>query len=59
MQQAAQGWAAFEGRDFMIPEDVKSVSPLVLPHRLALRSASDLDAAAVVQELLGSVPVPI
>ena len=59
LQQAAQGWAAFEGRDFMIPEDVKSVAPLVLPHRLALRSASDLDAAAVVQELLGSVPVPV
>ena len=59
LQQAAQGWATFEGRDFMIPEDVKSVAPLVLPHRLALRSASDLDAAAVVQELLGSVPVPV
>ena len=59
LQQAAQGWAAFEGRDFMIPEDVKSVAPLVLPHRLALRSASDLDAAAVVQELLSSVPVPV
>ena len=59
LQQAAQGWAAFEGRDFMIPEDVKSVAPLVLPHRLALRSASDLDAAALVQELLGSVPVPV
>ena len=59
LQQAAQGWAAFEGRDFMIPEDVKSVAPLVLPHRMALRSASDLDAAAVVQELLGSVPVPV
>ena len=59
LQQAAQGWAAFEGRAFMIPEDVKSVAPLVLPHRLALRSASDLDAAALVQELLGSVPVPV
>ena len=43
----------------MIPEDVKSVAPLVLPHRLALRSASDLDAVALVQELLGSVPVPV
>ena len=59
LQQAAQGWAAFEGRDFMIPEDVKSVAPLVLPHRLALRSSSDVDAAAVVHELLGSVPVPV
>ena len=59
LQQAAQGWAAFEGRDYMVPEDVKRVAPLVLSHRIALRPGSDASAAEMVHELLDHVPVPL
>ncbi len=59
LQQAAQGWAAFEGRDFLIPEDVKKVAPLVMPHRIAARSGTGTSAAEIVQEVLDAIPVPI
>ncbi len=56
---AAQAWAAFEGRDFLVPEDVKYTAPLVLPHRIALRLGSSMTRAEVVREVLRSVPVPV
>lgn len=56
---AAQAWAAFEGRTFLVPEDVKYTAPLVLPHRIALRLGSSLTRAEVVREILRAVPVPV
>ena len=59
LQRAAQGWDAFEGRDYLIPEDVKRVAPLVLPHRIALRPAADASQSEIIGELLETVPVPL
>ena len=59
LQQAAQGWATFEGRDYLVPEDVKRVAPLVLPHRIAVRPGSDSSQGEIVHELLDRVPVPL
>lgn len=59
LQSAAQGWAAFEGRDFLIPEDVKKVTHLVLPHRIACHPGADMDNNDIVQEILEKVPVPV
>lgn len=59
LQSASQGWAAFEGRDFLIPEDVKKVTPMVLPHRIAAHPGSDMDNREIVQEILDKVTVPI
>ncbi|MDA0771140.1 MAG: MoxR family ATPase [Chloroflexi bacterium] len=59
LQSAAQGWAAFEGRDFLIPEDVKKVAPLVLPHRIASHPGSDMDNREIVQEILDKIAVPV
>jgi MoxR-like ATPase len=57
--RAAQARAATRGRDFVGPEDVKSLAPNVLPHRLAVRSgASGATADGVVAEILGSLPSP-
>ena len=42
LQRAAQAWAAFEGQTYVVPEDVKMVAPLVLPHRIVGRAASDM-----------------
>ncbi len=58
---AAQAAAAVEGRDFASPDDVKSVAPLVLPHRLIVAPEAEIEgarAADVLREILGSVPVP-
>ena len=55
---AAQAWAAFGGRDFVVPEDIKEVAPLVLSHRVLVESGAGASARDIVLELLDSVPVP-
>jgi MoxR-like ATPase len=59
--QAAQAWAALDGRDYALPDDVKAVAAATLSHRLIGRSWSESDAHAgreVVGELLRATPVP-
>lgn len=57
--RASQGWAAFDGRDFVVPEDVKEVAPLVLSHRMMVDGGSGMSAQDILHELLESVPVPL
>ena len=59
LQDAAQGWAAIEGREYLIPDDVKRVAKLVLPHRIEVYSGSDSAQREIVDEILNSVPVPV
>ena len=62
MYKTAQATAAIDGRDFVTPDDVKSVVPHVLPHRLVLTSTARLRGRStenVVREIMSSVPVPI
>jgi MoxR-like ATPase len=57
----ARAVAALEGRDFVLPEDVKRVAVPVLAHRLSLTAtawASGQRPEAVVAELVASVPGP-
>ena len=61
LYRAAQAWAFLEGRDFVLPDDVKAVAAAVLPHRLILDLDQGLRGAtpeAIVAELLATVPVP-
>ncbi|WP_151447396.1 AAA family ATPase [Lacisediminimonas profundi] len=58
--QAARAWAALEGRNHVIPEDVQAVLVPVAAHRLRpARSASGLGSSSreLVQQLLKSVRV--
>ena len=58
---AAQAAAAMEGRAFATPDDVKTVAPLVLGHRIIVRPDAELegvDADAVLTRILASVPAP-
>ncbi len=57
--RAAQAWAAFEGRDFVVPEDVKDVAPEVLAHRLIAEGVEAVAPRDLVRGLLESVPVPV
>ncbi len=58
--KAAKGAAFFEGRDHLLPDDVKEVAPLVLGHRLMLKTRTYIrDAVELVMEILDSTPVPV
>jgi MoxR-like ATPase len=57
----ARARAALEGRDFVVPDDVKAVAVPALAHRLVLRPelwVRRVDAADVVQRVLDDVPTP-
>jgi MoxR-like ATPase len=56
LQRAAQAWALFEGRDFVLPDDVKLLAVAVLAHRLSMRGRSR--AEEMIQELIASIPLP-
>ena len=54
--------AALQGRDFVTPDDVKSVAVPALAHRLTLRPelwVQRISAEDVVQERLDTVPTPV
>jgi MoxR-like ATPase len=59
--RASRAHAALEGRDHVIPDDVKALAPAVLAHRLMPSSETQLarrTTADVVTEMLRQVPVP-
>ena len=59
--RAAKAAAAIEGRDFVTPDDVKSLALPTLRHRLVLRAEAEiegLDADAVVRRVLSRLDVP-
>jgi MoxR-like ATPase len=58
---AARAMAAMEGRDYLLPDDVKAVALPVLRHRLLLKPEADLEgltADQVILQVLSSVEVP-
>lgn len=58
LYRAAKVWAAMEGRDFVTPDDVKTLAHPVLEHRLVLSSGarfSGASAAAVLDDVLSRV----
>ncbi len=60
--RTSQALAAIEGRDYVLPDDVKRLAQPVLGHRLILKPESRLrkrTAAAVVQELVMDARVPV
>src|SRR5690348_6370834 len=56
LQRAAQAWALFEGRDFVLPDDVKLLAVPVLAHRLGMRGRAG--AAAMLHEVVAALPIP-
>ena len=60
LMRASQSLAAIRGRDYVTPEDIKTMAEPVLAHRLILRTAYGRRgrAAEAVGEVLASVPVP-
>ncbi len=61
IDRAARAHAWLAGRDFVAPEDIQSVAPDVLRHRLVLSfeaEADGADAASVIRGILDGVGVP-
>jgi MoxR-like ATPase len=59
--RAAKAWAAMQGREYVLPDDVKTLAPLVLPHRLlptVEATMSGRRTTEVVDQVLAHVPVP-
>ena len=60
LYRAAQAYAALDGRDYVIPDDVKHLAVAILAHRLIVKSQASLreiDPDAIVREILAQVPV--
>ena len=61
MQQTARVHAMFDGRKFVLPDDIKAVAHKVLDHRLILSIDADIEGhtlSGIVQDILDSVEVP-
>jgi MoxR-like ATPase len=56
LQRAAQAWALFQGRDFVLPDDVKVLAAPVLAHRLGMRGRGK--AADMLVEVTSTLPIP-
>ena len=62
LYQSAQAWAAIQGRDFVLPDDVKYLAPHVLTHRMMLSSQAQLRGRRpeeLVAAIVETVPVPV
>lgn len=59
--QASKAFALLQGRDFVTPDDIKTVTPSVLQHRLVLTAEAEMEgytALKVAQRLIDKVEVP-
>ena len=60
-RSSSKAAAAIDGRDYVTPDDVKSLVAPVLRHRLVLKAEAEiegLDADAVVRRILARLDVP-
>jgi MoxR-like ATPase len=61
LYRLCQARAAIFGRDYVLPDDVKALAEPALGHRIIVGPAArikDIDQAAIVQEIMGKLPVP-
>ncbi len=57
---ASKAHAFISGRDFVTPDDIKKVAPLVFGHRIILKGKTYItDARRLIEEILSKIPVPV
>jgi len=62
LYQTSQAWAAIQGRDYVIPDDVKKMASQVLTHRLIISPQAQLrgrDPSELITDIVSEVPVPV
>jgi len=58
--KACQAYAAINGRDYIIPEDIKAMGPYVLNHRIIARGVNTIeDSLDLIKGIVQSVVVPL
>jgi MoxR-like ATPase len=63
--RAAQAYAFFKERDYVIPDDVKKLAIPLLAHRIQLKSSAIFqenraeEAERVIQQIVDTIPIPI
>ena len=60
--KAAQALAAIRGREYVIPEDIKTLVPLTMSHRLILKPEAELrgrTALTILEDLLEKTPLDL
>jgi MoxR-like ATPase len=58
--RGAKANAYYEGRDFIVPDDVKTMAPYVLGHRIILNRQTYIsDAVRIIRQILERLPVPV
>ena len=61
LYKTGQALAAVQGRDFVIPDDIKVMAEVALAHRIIVSPSArikNVDTRDVVQDVLSTVPVP-
>jgi len=61
LYRAGQALASLQGRDFVMPDDVKALAEAIVAHRIIVSPSArikNVDTRDVVQEIVGTVPVP-
>jgi MoxR-like ATPase len=62
--RAARAWALADGRDYLLPDDIKDLAVPALAHRVMLRArlaapgAGSMDGEAAVRAIVQEIPVP-
>lgn len=58
--KACQSYAAINGRNYVLPEDIKTMAPFVLNHRIIARGVNTIeDALSLIQGIVDTVAVPL
>lgn len=58
LYQAAQANAFLEGRSFVIPDDVKSIAPYIIAHRLGINDFENKNNLIIVRQILNKIKTP-
>jgi MoxR-like ATPase len=61
LARAGQAMAALQGRDYVLPDDIKALAVPVLAHRIIVSPAArlrDLSSDKIVQEIVSATPSP-
>ena len=60
--KGAQAYAAIRGREYVLPEDIKTLVPLTLAHRLILKPEAELrgrTARTILEDILENTPLEL
>ncbi len=62
LYRACEAYAAMQGREYVIPDDIKQLAPSVLAHRILTTTRARLrggESWAIIQEIIHAMPVPV